>query len=88
MTPKSKRYSAVAALAAAIAIPAEGLRQYAYYDPVCYLLQRSFAGFAENFPDVSRGPCSLADPTGVVAALSRDHPPADTLLFITPIGTP
>jgi lysozyme len=41
MTPKSKRYSAVAALAAAIAIPAEGLRQYAYYDPpgiltVCY----------------------------------------------------
>ena len=41
MTPKSKRYSAVAALAAAIAIPAEGLRQYAYYEPpgiltVCY----------------------------------------------------
>ena len=33
MTHKSKRYSAVAALAAAIAIPAEGLRQYAYYDP-------------------------------------------------------
>lgn len=41
MTPKSRRMSAAAALATAIAIPAEGLRQYAYYDPpgiltVCY----------------------------------------------------
>lgn len=43
MTPKSKRYSAVAALAAAIAIPAEGIRQWAYDDianpsllTVCY----------------------------------------------------
>lgn len=40
MTP-AKRISAAAALAAAIAIPAEGLRQVAYYDPpgiltVCY----------------------------------------------------
>lgn len=40
MTP-TKRISAAAALAAAIAIPAEGLRQVAYYDPpgiltVCY----------------------------------------------------
>lgn len=41
MTPKAKRISAAAAIATAIAIPAEGLRQFAYYDPpgvltVCY----------------------------------------------------
>ena len=40
MTPKS-RAAAIAVAAAAIAAPAEGLRQYAYYDPpgvltVCY----------------------------------------------------
>jgi len=40
MTPK-QRLSAAVAIATAIAIPAEGLRQYAYYDPpgiltVCY----------------------------------------------------
>jgi lysozyme len=40
MTP-SQRRAAAAAIATAIAIPAEGLRQYAYYDPpgiltVCY----------------------------------------------------
>ena len=41
MRPRNKRLSAAAAIAATIAIPAEGLRQYAYYDPpgiltVCY----------------------------------------------------
>ena len=41
MPPSNKRLAAAAALATAIAIPAEGLRQYAYYDPpgiltVCY----------------------------------------------------
>jgi GH24 family phage-related lysozyme (muramidase) len=41
MTPKAKRIAAAASIATAIAIPAEGLRQYAYYDPpgvltVCY----------------------------------------------------
>jgi len=41
MTPKAKRLTVAASLAAAIAVPAEGLRQYAYYDPpgiltVCY----------------------------------------------------
>lgn len=40
MSP-NKRFAAVASLAAVIAIPAEGLRHYAYYDPpgiltVCY----------------------------------------------------
>lgn len=34
MTPKEKRISAAVALATALAIPAEGLRQYAYLDPV------------------------------------------------------
>lgn len=39
--PQSRRVAAAAALATAIAIPAEGLRQWAYYDPpgiltVCY----------------------------------------------------
>lgn len=41
MDARRKRLTAAAALATAIAIPAEGLRQYAYYDPpgvltVCY----------------------------------------------------
>ncbi len=41
MNDKAKRLSAVAAIATVIAIPAEGLRQFAYYDPpgiltVCY----------------------------------------------------
>lgn len=40
-TPRSKRLAVAAALATVIAVPAEGLRQYAYYDPpgiltVCY----------------------------------------------------
>lgn len=41
MTEKAKRLAAATAIATAIAIPAEGLRQWAYYDPpgiltVCY----------------------------------------------------
>jgi lysozyme len=41
MTPRAKRLAAATALATAIAVPAEGLRQWAYYDPpgiltVCY----------------------------------------------------
>jgi lysozyme len=41
LQPPSKRVAAATALATAIAIPAEGLRQWAYYDPpgvltVCY----------------------------------------------------
>ena len=41
MQQRAKRLSVAAAIATAIAIPAEGLRQYAYYDPpgvltVCY----------------------------------------------------
>ena len=33
MTPRNNRIAAVAALATAIAVPAEGLRQFAYHDP-------------------------------------------------------
>lgn len=41
MTPKANRIAAATAIATALAIPAEGLRQFAYYDPpgiltVCY----------------------------------------------------
>jgi lysozyme len=41
MKPRARRLTVAASLATAIAIPAEGLRQYAYYDPpgiltVCY----------------------------------------------------
>jgi GH24 family phage-related lysozyme (muramidase) len=50
-TSKAKRLGAAAALATAIAVPAEGLRQYAYYDPpgiltVCY---------GHTGPDVIKG---------------------------------
>lgn len=33
MTPRNNRIAAVAAIATAIAVPAEGLRKFAYYDP-------------------------------------------------------
>lgn len=41
MQPRNKRIATAAAMAAVIAVPAEGLRQWAYYDPpgiltVCY----------------------------------------------------
>lgn len=41
MTPRANRIAAATAIATALAIPAEGLRQFAYYDPpgiltVCY----------------------------------------------------
>lgn len=49
--PKSKRMAAALALATALAVPAEGLRQFAYYDPpgiltVCY---------GHTGPDVAKG---------------------------------
>lgn len=51
ISDKSKRVAAAAAIATAIAAPAEGLRQLAYYDPpgiltVCY---------GHTGPDVSKG---------------------------------
>jgi GH24 family phage-related lysozyme (muramidase) len=51
MNDKAKRLGVVAALATAIAVPAEGLRQWAYYDPpgiltVCY---------GHTGPDVVKG---------------------------------
>lgn len=49
--PKNKRMAAALALATALAVPAEGLRQFAYYDPpgiltVCY---------GHTGPDVAKG---------------------------------
>lgn len=51
MKARTKRITSAAAIAAAIAIPAEGLRHYAYYDPpgiltVCY---------GHTGPDVVKG---------------------------------
>lgn len=51
MNEKTRRRSAAALLATAIAVPAEGLRQFAYYDPpgiltVCY---------GHTGPDVEKG---------------------------------
>lgn len=51
MESKAKRIGAAAVIATAIAIPAEGLRQFAYYDPpgiltVCY---------GHTGPDVQKG---------------------------------
>lgn len=51
LNPRNKRVAAAAAIATAIAAPAEGLRQWAYYDPpgiltVCY---------GHTGPDVSKG---------------------------------
>jgi len=51
MNARTKRITSAAAIAAAIAIPAEGLRHYAYYDPpgiltVCY---------GHTGPDVVKG---------------------------------
>jgi lysozyme len=51
MAPINKRIGAAAALATALAVPAEGLRQYAYYDPPGILtVCRGHTG-----PDVARG---------------------------------
>ncbi len=51
MQPRTKRLSAVAAIATAIAIPAEGLRQFAYYDPPGILT----TCFGHTGPDVVIG---------------------------------
>ena len=79
MSDKAKRLGAVAALATAIAIPAEGLRQWAYYDPpgiltVCY---------GHTGPDVAKGrkysleECRAfltADMMEAVNAVEKCHP--------------
>ena len=79
MNDKAKRLGAVAAIATAIAIPAEGLRQWAYYDPpgiltVCY---------GHTGPDVEKGrkysleECRAfltADMMEAVNAVEKCHP--------------
>lgn len=79
MQPRSKRLAAAAALAAVIAVPAEGLRQFAYYDPpgiltVCY---------GATGPEVVKGKkysldeCKAfleSDMMDAVATVERCHP--------------
>jgi GH24 family phage-related lysozyme (muramidase) len=50
-TPRNKRIAAAAAIATAIAIPAEGLRQYAYFDPPGILT----VCFGTTGPEVVKG---------------------------------
>jgi lysozyme len=76
--PKTKRLSAVAAIATAIAIPAEGLRQFAYYDPpgiltVCY----GHTGGVESGRKYSLDECKgllNADMLEAVDQVERCHP--------------
>lgn len=78
MEPKTRRLSAVAAIAAAIAIPAEGLRQFAYYDPpgiltVCY----GHTGGVESGRKYSLDECKgllNADMLEAVDQVERCHP--------------
>ena len=78
MEPKTKRLSAVAAIATAIAIPAEGLRQFAYYDPpgiltVCY----GHTGGVESGRKYSLDECKgllNADMLEAVDQVERCHP--------------
>ena len=78
MTPRQRRIGAAAVIATAIAIPCEGLRQWAYYDPpgiltVCY-------GSTTNVVAGRRYPldeCKArlnADMTAAVEAVERCHP--------------
>jgi len=78
MTPKQKRLSAAAAIATALAIPAEGLRQFAYLDPpgiltVCY----GHTGGVEKGRKYSMDECrSLLndDMREAIDAVERCHP--------------
>lgn len=78
-SPKSKRVAAATAIAAALAIPAEGIRQFAYYDqPGILTVCRGHTG-----PDVVKGKkYSLAecdrfmtdDMRKAINAVERCHP--------------
>lgn len=78
MNDKAKRLGAVAAIATALAIPAEGLRQWAYYDPpgiltVCY----GHTGNVVKEKKYSLEECRAlltADMTEAVNAVERCHP--------------
>ncbi len=75
---KAKRLGSVAVIATAIAIPAEGLRQFAYYDPpgiltVCY----GHTGGVESGRKYSLEECRAlltADMTEAVNAVEKCHP--------------
>lgn len=79
MQAKSKRIAAATALATAIAVPAEGLRQWAYNDPVGILT----TCYGHTGQDVEKGrkysleECRAlltADMTEAVNAVERCHP--------------
>ena len=75
---KAKRLGAVAVIATAIAIPAEGLRQFAYYDPpgiltVCY----GHTGGVESGRKYSLDECRALlteDMVEAVNAVEKCHP--------------
>ena len=77
-TSKSKRLAVVAAIATSLAIPAEGLRQWAYYDPpgiltVCY----GHTGEVEKGRKYSLDECKTLlnkDMLEAVEAVERCHP--------------
>jgi len=90
MDARKRRIAAATALATALAIPAEGLRQrLSPMQRTSYRRQRSESDFKINRPDpASRGIGWRLLPTGVVAARSGDQPPAAMRLFMMVTGTP
>lgn len=82
MATKAQRIGGAAAIAAALAIPAEGLRLAAY------LARFQGRALFAKVPSVFLGIGARTDPTGTVAALPTSHPPAQILLFMIGIGTP
>lgn len=78
MMDRKKKIAAAAAIATALAIPAEGLRQYAYTDPpgiltVCYGSTTNVIKGKKYSLDECRARLD-ADMTGAIAAVERCHP--------------
>lgn len=84
-TPRAKKIGVAAAVAAAIAIPAEGLRQYAYYDPpgiltVCY--GSTHGVVKDKFYTLEECKARLeTDMLGAVATVDRCHPDLPPLVL-------
>lgn len=78
MTPRQRRVGAAAAIATAIAIPCEGLRQWAYLDPpgiltVCYGSTTNVVAGRRYPLDECRARLD-ADMTAAVEVVERCHP--------------
>lgn len=82
MATRAQKVGAAAAIAAALAAPAEGLRQ------VAYLPRFQGRALFAKVPSGFRGIGARTDPTGAVAAFSGAHPPEQIRLFMIAIGTP